>query len=111
MLKCSKLFIELYGTVDDLNSLRSRNARNELVSLLSHQYPNVTIPITFKNELDLNCSLPTKPSSVIFRRLVGNLIPNHIDWALRNGKSMLHDFNEELSASFGNFLFFIKSRS
>ena len=103
MMKVSKLFIELYGTVDDIKSLKSKNENNELEGILSTKIPNVTIPQHFKNELSFICTDTSKANSIIFRRLIGNLIPDHIEWACRNCKSMISDFHDEVQASFGKF--------
>ena len=103
-MKFSKSFIELFGTLEDLKSLKTRNESNELTTILSVSYPTVTVPIHFRNELDMYVKQPSKSNSVIFRRLISNLLPNHVEWAIRNAKQMLVDYNIEISAAFGNLI-------
>ena len=94
-------FIELFGTFEDKAALNSQNDNNELSSILSIRYPKVKVTNHFKNEMESHLDM-RKSNSQIFRRLIGNLIPNKYDWALRNSKQMLLNFNDEISAAFGN---------
>jgi hypothetical protein len=99
-LSCSKLFLELFGTVKDLNELSVKNV-SESHAILHIKFPDITVPTHFKHELDHFVLDETNKNSLIFRRLIGSLIPEHADWAIRNGKQMLLDYNDLIMAAFG----------
>ncbi len=61
--------------------------------MLSRDYPNVSIPIYFKQEIDIRANHKTKPPSAteIFRMLVCSMLDDDVIWYESNGAEIIKD--------------------
>lgn len=94
--------IRLFGNATILSSIElfSEEA-DEMVTLISPNYPKVLVNTRLKNELALMLKNPKQTSTSVFRKLIGNIIIDSREWAIRNGKKMIEDFEQEIYAAFG----------
>lgn len=78
-----------------------------MVTLISPNYPKVLINTRLKNELTVMLKNPKQTSTSIFRKLIGNIIIDSREWAIRNGKKMIEDFEQQIYAGFGKALLYL----
>ncbi|CAF1035061.1 unnamed protein product [Brachionus calyciflorus] len=99
MINCSINVLTNFATREQIESIYSSNECHQKQIVISSQYPNIVVSDYFKSEID-NLVKSNATDSVVFRRIIGFLIPSFDDWSSRNGKSIINDFNSQVYASF-----------
>ena len=68
--------------------------------MLSRDYPNVLIPISLKQEVDVRANHKTKPTSAtaLFRMLVCSMLDDDVIWYESNASQIIKEHRDLISA-------------
>ena len=101
-LQLSKSFLNLFGTKADIMDLKiGKTGSSSGLVPISSNYPSILVSPMFSIEMQAIIDDSKKENSFIFRKVIGTIIPDHIEWAKRKGSEMLDDFQNEILAAYG----------
>lgn len=85
------------------NKIDVPNANSES-SILSQNYPDITLPLDVKYKVQSYLSNPNETPSSAFRKVITALIPDSEEWATSNRILIVDRYKDHVHASYGNFI-------
>lgn len=76
-------------------------------SMISKNYPDITLPHDIKYKVQSYLSNPNETSSSAFRKVITALIPDSEEWATSNRILMVDRYKDQVNASYGNSSFYL----
>lgn len=108
--------MKIFGNIEqnvkslDNDNVTSNSATNYSIdntdnSIISKNYPDITLPHDIKYKVQSYLSNPNETPSSAFRKVITALIPDSEEWATSNRILILDRYKDQVSASYGKLKF------